>query len=526
MELFKQTVSCYKMRRQILIFILLFPIGLLSVHALPLNVSVKKYGAKGDGKTDDRAAIQTAIDAVHNSGGGTVLFPAGTYIIKALPYEKRWQPQIKVWNNTTLKGSGMYKSIIKTSDDSKKWDAIISGDSINGFAMYDLGMDLNGKNNPVVNQGITAAPGYYHTPVNFANGSNISVRRCNFTNHSGVWAVYIHGKAENVIIDSCIFDNIGGWTEQDFDVSTIRVDGRGPVIVSNNIMKSRLGPNSTGVRTAVEIHGSNEKFINNTISGFREALNVCAGGDGLKRGDMSVHQYYGENKIIGCGTAFIIWHIRGQGLDDVIFENNDITIDMSWNSDYFWPEPEWQDYGYPDYSAIIMSGTPGWPYPPLRMSNLKILNNKINYVNAKQGTERSFGISLGFSYAGNAEAPLEKVEISGNTIVNPFSGGVYIDAVMTDIRIANNTIIDPSQNLTREDLKCAIKLAGRARNLVIENNFIKDTRMPHVINSIIYNEAGNLGGCSYNDGNKAEILDGTSIPIYQAAAKYLGKPWR
>lgn len=97
---------------------------------------------------------------------------------------------------------------------------------------------------------------------------------------------------------------------------------------------------------------------------------------------------------------------------------------------------------------------------------------------------------------------------------------------MTDIQIAGNTIIDPAQNLTMEALRNAIKLAGRARNVVIENNIIKDTRMPHVINSIIYNEAGNLGGCNYNDGNQAELSDGVRIPIYTSASKYLGKPWR
>ena len=43
--------------------------------------SVLEYGAAGDGKANDAAAIQKAIDACHDAGGGRVLLPAGrTYL--------------------------------------------------------------------------------------------------------------------------------------------------------------------------------------------------------------------------------------------------------------------------------------------------------------------------------------------------------------------------------------------------------------------------------------------------------------
>jgi hypothetical protein len=43
--------------------------------------NVRKYGATGDGATNDATAIQTVIDAVEALGGGIVYFPRGTYRI-------------------------------------------------------------------------------------------------------------------------------------------------------------------------------------------------------------------------------------------------------------------------------------------------------------------------------------------------------------------------------------------------------------------------------------------------------------
>jgi hypothetical protein len=46
------------------------------------NVKDIEYGAKGDGVADDRKAIQNAIDACGNAGGGDVFFPVGNYLVK------------------------------------------------------------------------------------------------------------------------------------------------------------------------------------------------------------------------------------------------------------------------------------------------------------------------------------------------------------------------------------------------------------------------------------------------------------
>ena len=61
------------------------------------RINVKDRGAKGDGRTDDTAAVQKAIDEVSGTGR-TVLVPNGIYMINAVG-ERR----LSLRNNTTLR---------------------------------------------------------------------------------------------------------------------------------------------------------------------------------------------------------------------------------------------------------------------------------------------------------------------------------------------------------------------------------------------------------------------------------------
>lgn len=71
------------------------------------NVKDPAYGAVGNGTTDDISAINAAITAAANAGGGIVFFPPGTY---------RTTTVISVGVDVSLVGSGPNSSIIKMDD--------------------------------------------------------------------------------------------------------------------------------------------------------------------------------------------------------------------------------------------------------------------------------------------------------------------------------------------------------------------------------------------------------------------------
>jgi hypothetical protein len=100
--------------------------------------NVVDFGAKGDGKTLDTQALQAAIDACHKDQGGTVLVPAGVFVIGT----------VEMKSNVTLHLSAQGKLL--GSADGKQYhaaDAIpLRGDSTLGDGNVGLIFAVNAEN--------------------------------------------------------------------------------------------------------------------------------------------------------------------------------------------------------------------------------------------------------------------------------------------------------------------------------------------------------------------------------------------
>ncbi|MBQ9885879.1 MAG: carbohydrate-binding protein, partial [Lachnospiraceae bacterium] len=104
-----------------------------------LYADVTAYGADKTGANDSTSAIQSAIDAVQNAGGGTVYLPAGTYKVK--PSSNANASALKITgSNILFKGDGAgttfircfaenmrYCQVINVSPSSGTWDSADDG---------------------------------------------------------------------------------------------------------------------------------------------------------------------------------------------------------------------------------------------------------------------------------------------------------------------------------------------------------------------------------------------------------------
>jgi len=109
--------------------------GVAAVGAEVRVFEVRKFGAKGDGKTLDTAAIQEALDRCGRACGGVVRFAPGTYLSQ--PIEIRSKTTLLLEEGAVLKATDDPKDYLPAD---VSWEDILAGRSKGPFTHF-----LSGK---------------------------------------------------------------------------------------------------------------------------------------------------------------------------------------------------------------------------------------------------------------------------------------------------------------------------------------------------------------------------------------------
>lgn len=98
---------------------------------------VRQFGAAGDGRTLDTKAIQRALDACGNNGGGIVHFPAGMYLSKPLFLRSRMTIQLD--NGAILKATDRREDFINP-DKTNSYIAFMNGRGLHDITVTGSGI--------------------------------------------------------------------------------------------------------------------------------------------------------------------------------------------------------------------------------------------------------------------------------------------------------------------------------------------------------------------------------------------------
>lgn len=291
--------NVYRRTSITLLFVLLLSHALFSA-----TVSIKSFGAKGDGKTNDHDAFNRAADYINKQKGHTtLLFPAGTYLIgkqselkndnaylggiDALALTDCEDVNLKASKGVKIKYVDGLKfgafnpenglaHISKGAFYNKKYIAQI-GSTIQLKHCRKIsisGLDINGNSDRLVMGGTWGDTGYQlsHNGIYILDGENISIQNCQI-HHMGLDGIMVSnpsGKDNRILLKNCTFDYNGrqglSW-----------IGGQGLTAINCSFSFTGKGKISSSPGAGVDIESENANismgqftrctFINNTGCG-------------------------------------------------------------------------------------------------------------------------------------------------------------------------------------------------------------------------------------------------------------------
>jgi len=266
--------------------------------------SVRDFGAKGDGSTDDTAAIQRALDQLFIQQTNpkvrrSLFFPAGTYIVSD---EIRIPAYAKLW------GEGANSSIIKYSDGSVATYCFRTADSLgqtgvnitNGGAtaptdiqVYDMGLHSDNDNHILLVESATDCSFHgvsFKGPKTTASISAASNKAC----------ILVEGTTllptSNMLFDSITTEGTGYGLYSEYDTSSLSITNAKFTVHyiaislgANPLPVGHSGPSACRIQQSlfddIHSHGILITNVSKNISAFNLFLDVGNAFNGSNTGN-------------------------------------------------------------------------------------------------------------------------------------------------------------------------------------------------------------------------------------------------
>ena len=434
--------------------------GLAQVRATG-SVSVKDFGAKGDGLTDDRAPIQAAIDSI--TAGAVYLPPAAAgYLITPAPGKKSF---LTLKSNVQLIGIG--NPVLLVAGSSAPYDAVVSASSCDDCAILGITIDSNIRANPVADK-----PSLYEHPrieITFGSGRRIRVENVTIRNSSSVNSIVSGVHVSDITISHCIFNGNGddpNHIAHDHSALYIQADG---AVIDGNIFTAERRAAPAAV-TAIETHGSGMSVSHNVITDYAIGMNIT----GVALSD-SVGTVVSGNTIRGVLYGISIWsntykeHSSGMGINALSIAGNTIIVNQA---SYTSPQPG---------AALATAGIAIHPNSDLPTANIIISGNTVVF-DLENSLRPASSSSIGIGWWSTLGQTAENLIIANNIVDNAPVAGIRLAAHLKGCRVTGNIIRNAGSSLDRTvpaDYKTPIFVAGApATDVEIADNQIIDSLEP------------------------------------------------
>jgi parallel beta-helix repeat protein len=311
----KKPLMRYKFIILCILFLLVTSIGLgafFMVNKIKVNkINVKSFGAKGDGKTDDTTAIQTAINSV--SSNFSLEFPEGTYIIDTLSIKDKSNFKIVMKGWAIHKGDSnkaifniencSYFTITPMVKPPTPWKggiAIQLSDSNNG--------DISNGTVNFINENITTAGDFIRIK------SNVHHIRVNNNTFKGAWGVLSNDGVGVYDIDITRnkFYGCKPYYSADLIEFNHPTNSANNITISDNSFQGTKKSTTGGICIGV----ANCEYV--TIKGNTI---LDSGFDGIHVEDRSKHITVENNLINNCSGFPVSICL---GVEDAMIQNNRI----------------------------------------------------------------------------------------------------------------------------------------------------------------------------------------------------------